>query len=225
MCHCLGPYTDEDPETEVVRPRNVQLIPGYYAAILVHRRCVTAKQAYEDIVGAIQARGELEICQDIITWLKAACTARGGMGAQNNIPVVYHPLTPVHLPAEVYAYLTSKVRGDLLALMAPDTAAAELTGTLAGALRALTREGAGGTIEERQEREKQKPYRRSTRKPTGRCSAIVTWGHRATLHRCGVDSQIARRANSTRCLFKSSSGCAGREDWQPNYTTPWSQHR
>ena len=26
----LGPYTDEDPETEVVRPRHVQIIPGYY---------------------------------------------------------------------------------------------------------------------------------------------------------------------------------------------------
>jgi hypothetical protein len=149
----LGPYTDEDPETEVVRPRNVQLIPGYYAAILVHRRGVTAKQAYEDIVGAIQARGELEMCQDVVTWLKSACTARGGMGAQNTVPIVYHPLTPVHLPPAVYAYLTSKVRGDLPALMAPDASAAELTGTLAGALRALTREGAGVMTEERRDRE------------------------------------------------------------------------
>ncbi len=131
---------------------------------------------------------------------KSAYTAQGGMlGAQNNIPVVYHPLTPVHLPAEAYAYLTSKVRGDLAAPMAIDAAAAEMTGTLAGALRALTRKGAGGATEERRESEA-RPYRRSIKKPIGRCSAIVTWEHRATLHRRGVNSHIARRANSTRCL-------------------------
>jgi hypothetical protein len=33
----LGPFTDEVPETEVVRTRNAQVIPGYYATLLVHR--------------------------------------------------------------------------------------------------------------------------------------------------------------------------------------------
>ncbi|KAI2504448.1 hypothetical protein MHU86_10037 [Fragilaria crotonensis] len=42
----LGPFTEEDPETEVVRPRNTQLIPGRYASIIIHRRRVNAKQAY-----------------------------------------------------------------------------------------------------------------------------------------------------------------------------------
>ena len=65
----VGPYTEDDPETEVVHPRNVQLIPGYYATLIVHRRGVTAKTAYKDIVGAVQARGDMEICQDVVTWL------------------------------------------------------------------------------------------------------------------------------------------------------------
>ena len=42
----LGPYTDIDPETEVVRPRNTQVIPCYYAALLVHCRGVSAKVAF-----------------------------------------------------------------------------------------------------------------------------------------------------------------------------------
>ena len=33
----LGPYKEEAGETEVVRPRHIQIIPGRYAAILVHR--------------------------------------------------------------------------------------------------------------------------------------------------------------------------------------------
>ena len=153
----LGPYTDEDPETEVVRPRNVQVLPGYYAALLIHRPGVTAKEAYQEIHGAMQARGELDMCRDVLTWLRAACTARGGQGPQNTVPSVLHELPPVHLPEGVYRYLTSKVKDDLPALLAPDTATQEMTGTLAGALRALTRgdgRGAtGGDAEGRGERE------------------------------------------------------------------------
>ncbi len=150
----LGPYTDEDPETEVVRPRHVQILPGYYAALLIHRRGVSPKTAYQELHGAMVARGELDRCQDVLTWLKAACTARGGLGPLNAVPAVYHNLPPLHLPEVVYRYFTGKVRGDLPALNAPDPATADMTGTLAGALRALTREGGGGTdADERRERE------------------------------------------------------------------------
>ena len=74
----LGPFADEDPETEIVRPRNTQVIPGYYAALLIHRRGLSAKTAYEEIHGAMQARDETALCQDVLAWLLAACTARGG---------------------------------------------------------------------------------------------------------------------------------------------------
>ena len=141
----LGPFTDVDPETEVARPRNTQIIPGYYAALLIHRRGVSAKVAYQEIQGAMQARDELDLCRDVLTWLKAACTARGGGGLQNGVPIVYHPLAAVHVPEAVYHYLTTKVRSDLPGLVAPDAITGELTGTLAGALRALTRATGGGS--------------------------------------------------------------------------------
>ena len=56
----LGPYTEGDPETEVVRPRHVQIVPGYYTALLIHRRGVSPKVAYQELHGAMAARGELE---------------------------------------------------------------------------------------------------------------------------------------------------------------------
>jgi hypothetical protein len=43
----LGPFTEADAETEACRPRNVQIVPCRYAALLVHRRGVTAKVAYQ----------------------------------------------------------------------------------------------------------------------------------------------------------------------------------
>ncbi|KAI2490266.1 hypothetical protein MHU86_24316 [Fragilaria crotonensis] len=122
--------------------------------MLVHRRGVTAKEAYQELYGAMQARNEVAVCQDVLTWLKAACTARGGEGLQNNVPVVFHLTTPVHLPPEVYRYMIGKVKGDLPALATPDAMTAEVTGTLAGALRALTSaRGGGDGAEERSTRE------------------------------------------------------------------------
>lgn len=140
----LGPFVDETPETEVARPRNIQLIPGYYAALLMHRRGVSPKVAFQVIHGAMQARNEVAMCGDILTWLKAACTARGGGGLQNGVPIVYHPLMAVHLPAPVYLHATNKVKADLPALASSNAESEGMTSTLAGALRALTK-AAGGS--------------------------------------------------------------------------------
>ena len=153
----LGPYGEDDPETEVVRPRHLQLIPGQLAAILVHRRRVRAKQAYQELVGAIQAEGPpAGAYSDVITWLRAACIARGGGGAQNAVPSVMHPFTPVHLPPEVHEYMTAKVHNDLPSL----ANRGEATGTteaLVGAIRALTapreRGAAAGGVDEPAARE------------------------------------------------------------------------
>ncbi|KAI2499710.1 hypothetical protein MHU86_14791 [Fragilaria crotonensis] len=146
----LGPFTDADPETEVVRPRNVQLLPGHYASLIIHRRRMSAKVVYQELYGSMLARDEVAACTDVLIWLRAACTARGGGGAQNGSPCVHYPLTAVHLPEQVYRYLIGKVRADLPALGDPDPATAEVTGTLAGALRALTnaRPGREGTAPE-----------------------------------------------------------------------------
>ena len=63
----LGPFAEDTPETEVVRTRNVQLVPGYIAALLVHRRGVSAKMAYQEVHGVLQARGELPVCTDVLS--------------------------------------------------------------------------------------------------------------------------------------------------------------
>ncbi|KAI2501865.1 hypothetical protein MHU86_12630 [Fragilaria crotonensis] len=134
----LGPYVEQDPETEVVRPRHLQLVPGRLAAILVHRRRVRAKQAYQELYGVIQAEGGLDAYADVLAWLRAACTARGGGGAQNTVPSVMHAFAPiVHLPPEVYGYMAAKVQGDLPALATrADTGGT--TEALLGAIRALS---------------------------------------------------------------------------------------
>jgi hypothetical protein len=56
---------------------------------------------------------------------------------------VLHGLTPVHLPPEVYGYITAKVQGDLPGTNATTVGAVpvEAAATLVGALRALARGG------------------------------------------------------------------------------------
>jgi hypothetical protein len=97
----------------------------------------------------MQANNEIEACTDVVTWLKAACTARGGGGAHNVTPSIVHAFAPLHLPAEVYGYVTAKVRADLPGLTA---AAPGLGGTgaatLAGALRLLNASRGGGVAED-----------------------------------------------------------------------------
>lgn len=140
----LGPYTEQDAETEVVRPRHIQLLPGRYASLFIHRSRVRPKRAYEELVGALQANGDLDACQDVVTWLRAVCTARGGVGAFTGVPSVHHAFTPLHLPAEAYRYVTMKVQADLPALVAtagPDGLDADI---MAGALRALGVARGGG---------------------------------------------------------------------------------
>lgn len=94
-------------------------------------------------MGAIRADEALASCADVVTWLRAACTARGGGGAQSALPSVLHALQPVHLPPEVYQYVTQKVQGDLPGLTAPGVVGPESASTLVGALRALTRREGG----------------------------------------------------------------------------------
>lgn len=117
----------------------------------MHRRGVLAKTAYQELQGAMAARNEIALCRDVLTWLKVACTARGGGGQNNGVPAVLHPLTPLHVPAGVYQYVTGKVRNDLPGIAAPDAHTAEVTNTLAGALRALS--GREGGTDDRAPRE------------------------------------------------------------------------
>ena len=111
------------------------MIPGRYATLLIHRRRIRPKQAYQEIVGAITAQNENEAYQDVVTWLRAACTARGGGGAQNTMPSVLQAFTALHLPPEAYRYVTTKVHSDLPALREQELGGAGGAAAFAGALR------------------------------------------------------------------------------------------
>ena len=141
----LGPFAEDAAETEVVRPRYTQVVPGRIAALLVHRRQVHPKRAYQEIVGDLLARGQMEACRDIVIWLRAACTARGGGGAQAAVPCVLQALTALHLPPDVYRYVTNKIRSDLPATIEPSRLGAVGADAVADAIRALgDARGAGG---------------------------------------------------------------------------------
>ncbi len=83
----LGPFADGDPNPEVVRPRNIQLLPSRYAAMLVHRERVSPRMAYRELAGAFQADGNMEACGDVIAWLRVVCTCQGE-GALKPTPIV-----------------------------------------------------------------------------------------------------------------------------------------
>ena len=109
----LGPYGADVEGTEVVRPRITQVIPLKYAAALIHRDGVAPDVVYQEILGMLEADGLLQTCADVLTWLRAACTARGGAGELAPIPAVAQYFPILLLPAPVSDYVATKVEADL----------------------------------------------------------------------------------------------------------------
>lgn len=92
----LGPYAPDTPGTELVRPRTTQVIPTKYAAALVHRDGVSPDRAYQELQGMFAADDVLEVCADVLAWLRVACTARGGGWRSRGAPgrSTYLPAAP-----------------------------------------------------------------------------------------------------------------------------------
>ena len=67
-------------------------------------------------------------------------------GAQQAVPSGLHTIAPLHLPPEVYQYVTSKVRADLPALTTPEQGVGGLVG--AALLRTLGLARAAAGVEE-----------------------------------------------------------------------------
>lgn len=109
----LGPYGADDPDTEVVRPRMTQVIPTKYAAALIHRDGIAPAIAYQELAGMLAADGTLEECSDVLSWLRVACTARGGGGDQAALPAVAQSFALLLLPAAISDYVAAKVYADL----------------------------------------------------------------------------------------------------------------
>lgn len=109
----LGPYGADDPATEIVRPRMTQVIPTKYAAALVHRDGVAPATAYQELAGMFLADNVLEECNDVLAWLRVACTARGGGGDQAALPAVAQSFTLLLLPTAISDHVATKVYADL----------------------------------------------------------------------------------------------------------------
>lgn len=109
----LGPYAADTPGTELVRPRIMQVIPTHYAASLVHRDGVSPTVAYQEVYGMLEADGALEVCADVLAWLRVACTARGGAGELAALPAVAQRFPLLLLPESVSDYVAEKVAADL----------------------------------------------------------------------------------------------------------------
>lgn len=89
------------------------MIPGKYAAALIHRDKVVPAVAYQEIYGMLEADGLLQTCSDVIAWLRVACTARGGGGELASLPAVAHSFPLLLLPESVSDYLATRVAADL----------------------------------------------------------------------------------------------------------------
>jgi hypothetical protein len=112
----LGPYADRTAGTEAVRPRMIQLLPNQFAPLFLQNDGLPPLVAYRTLREALIEANALEACGDVLTWLRAACTRRGGGGNRAAIPSVNLNVTAVHPPRVVYEFLMSKVQADL-----PDT--------------------------------------------------------------------------------------------------------
>jgi hypothetical protein len=133
-----GPFVEDTPDTEVVHPRNLQLLPSKYAPLLLQNDSCPRSERFTILQEAIALNGELEACRDVLVWLRAASTAQGGGGVQAGMPVVLHQLPALHLPNLVYEFVMSKVQGGLPALQPPGPSGQVTPSTdVAGLVRAL----------------------------------------------------------------------------------------
>ena len=81
----LGPHAVGDPDTELVRTRNVMYLPARYASLLMASQGVTPRQAWEILVPQMQQEGTLIKCQVLVDWLGVALMLRPNNGAPANL--------------------------------------------------------------------------------------------------------------------------------------------
>jgi hypothetical protein len=142
----IGPFGAEVPNTEVVRPRITQVIPCKYAATLVHREGVSPATAFLELQGIFEAEDVVAQCADVLTWLRVACTARGGAGELAPIPAVAQHFPLLLMPGAVSTYVASKLDRDLpgrQGRQAPAPTDGAGGDTLAAAIRLLAEKADG----------------------------------------------------------------------------------
>ena len=124
----------------------MQVIPTKCAATLVPRDGVSPAVAYWELFGMLEADGTLEASADVLTWLRVACTARGGAGDLAALPAVAQHFHLLLLPAAISEYVAAKVLVDLPGRCGPHiaTAAHGLDPMIAAVQQLAENVGGGG---------------------------------------------------------------------------------
>jgi hypothetical protein len=94
----LGPFGKEDAGTDVIRVRQVMLVPFRYVRILLERP-LTPREAWVQVAGAIYNDGAQVACEPLLDWLRVAITRQGENQASRLQQE--HPRVPLMLPALV----------------------------------------------------------------------------------------------------------------------------
>ncbi|KAI2512521.1 hypothetical protein MHU86_1974 [Fragilaria crotonensis] len=108
----------------------------------------------------LEADGTTEACADVLTWLRVACTARGGAGELAAMPAVAQVFTLLLLPDTVSDYVTSKVAaGDLPGGRQPRGQSGPAWDQMVQAVQQLATTTAGGGREQREPKGIAEAYR------------------------------------------------------------------
>ena len=94
----VGPFHDGDPDTQLIRSRNVLPVPLAYINIILDKT-LTPQELWDQLGGAIIADGREEECSLLLQWMLMALTRRPGatntdpprgpLNSLGSLPMVY----------------------------------------------------------------------------------------------------------------------------------------
>ena len=94
----VGPFHDIDPDTQIIRSRNVLPVPPAYINIILNKT-LTPRELWDQLGGAIIADGREEECILLVQWMLMALTRRPGatntdpprgpLNTLGDLPMVY----------------------------------------------------------------------------------------------------------------------------------------
>jgi len=130
---CVGPYQDNDPDTEMVRTRFFAPVPKEYASVVIRRGRFTPEELWTELGALILADNRGQMCAPLLKWIRIAGTYSGPSEAPGDAPMpptntvvpLTAPLSDAQLQLRLWGWLTA----DLPAL-------AHRTGTTTGAMTA-----------------------------------------------------------------------------------------
>jgi len=88
----LGPYTNNDPNTDQYHTRHVMYMPHQYVNLLLNQ-ALPPRRTWEVVLVAVTADNAEVACAPLLDWLRAACTCTTVNGvAMDALPLARPPL-------------------------------------------------------------------------------------------------------------------------------------